>query len=72
MTIYIDTNIIMSESFFRSPWVKSFLKACDHRNREPRLPPRALADRCCHQTQDWSGAVHESRPLGVLCESMIA
>lgn len=28
-TIYIDTNIIMAESFFRSPWVKSFLKACD-------------------------------------------
>jgi hypothetical protein len=28
-TIYIDTNIIFSESFFRSPWVRSFLKACD-------------------------------------------
>lgn len=28
-TIYIDTNIIYSESFFRSSWVKSFLKACD-------------------------------------------
>lgn len=26
---YIDTNIIMAESFFRSPWVKSILKACD-------------------------------------------
>lgn len=28
-TIFIDTNIIYTESFFRPPWVKSFLKACD-------------------------------------------
>ena len=28
-TIYIDTNIIFSERFFRSPWVSSFLKACN-------------------------------------------
>ncbi|WNO53178.1 PIN domain-containing protein [Stakelama saccharophila] len=28
-TIFIDTNIIYTENFFRPPWVKSFLKACD-------------------------------------------
>ena len=27
-TIFIDTNIIYNESFFRSSWVESFLKAC--------------------------------------------
>lgn len=27
-TIYIDTNIVFTESFFCSPWAQSFLKAC--------------------------------------------
>lgn len=27
-TIYIDTNIVMNESFLRSSWSQSFLKAC--------------------------------------------
>lgn len=27
-TLYIDTNVIIAESFFCSPWIKSFLKAC--------------------------------------------
>ena len=28
-TIFVDTNVIYTERFFRPPWVKSFLKACD-------------------------------------------
>ena len=45
-TIYIDTNIIFSESFFRSPWVSSFLKACNILQISVVIPEVVLDEGC--------------------------